>query len=169
MTPYIVTPPSALPVTLSEMKAHLRVVHADDDTDITQKMEGAVAMLDAWGGALNRCIASQVWAVDLIGPGPHRLPFPDASSIVVLDGDATLSSVVERCFDGFYVTAASATPDLPVTVRATYGLPATRIAAAKTLIKLTVERDFDKMSGPGYEANARSIHALIGALRWRRV
>ena len=168
MTPYLVTAPAALPVTLSEMKAHLRVVHADDDADIAAKQAGAVAMLDGWGGLLGRCIMPQTWAIDVTGPGPHLLPFPDASdATAAADGDP-LDVTITREGLGLCAEVAAA-PDQAVTITATYGLPDPRISAAETLIKLMVQREFDVMAGPDYDAITRSIQALIGALRWRRI
>ena len=168
MTPYLVTPPASLPVTLSEMKAHLRVVHADDDADIAAKQAGAVAILDGWGGLLGRCIMPQTWAVDVTGPGPHLLPFPDASDVTATaDGDAGDVTVTRQ---GLGLCAeVTADPDQAVTITAVYGLPEPRVSAAETLIKLMVQREFDVMAGPDYDAITRSIQALIGALRWRRI
>lgn len=167
--PYLVTAPADLPVTLSAMKAHLRVVHSDDDADITAKIEGAVAMLDAWGGALGRCIMPQVWAIDVSGPGPHLLPFPDATDIAAESGGDALSVTFERVGAGIAVTVPDAASVGPVAISATYGLPAPRLSAAETLVKLLVQREFDAMAGPDYDAITRSIDALINVLRWRRV
>jgi hypothetical protein len=167
--PYLVTPPATLPVTLAQVKAHLRVVHNDDDADITSKIEGAVAVLDAHGGVLGRCIVSQVWAIDVEGAGPHLLPFPDASNIVAeSDGDAVAYTTQRRGI-GLCVTITDAQPDQAVTIRATYGLPSPRISAAQSLIKLMVQREFDAMAGPDYDAITRSIQAIITAMRWVRI
>lgn len=169
MTPYSVIAPVELPVTPSEVKAHLRVVHSDDDADILAKIDGAVAMLDGWGGALNRCIMPQRWAIDVSGPGPHLLPFPDASNIAAQSNGDALSVTFERAGSGFLVTVAAATYDQAVTITATYGLPFTKLPTAKTLIKLIVQREFDVMAGADYDAITRSIDAQISVLRWRRL
>ena len=167
--PYLVTPPASLPVTLAEMKAHLRVVHADDDADIAAKQAGAVAMLDGWGGILCRCIVPQTWAVDVMGAGPHLLPFPDATEIAAeSDGDA-LGVTVTREGLGLYVAVIGAESGQCVTITATYGLPEPRISTAETLVKLMVQREFDVMAGPDYDAITRSIQEHIGALRWPRI
>jgi hypothetical protein len=169
MTPYLITAPASLPVTLSEMKAHLRVVHNDEDDDITAKQAGAVAALDGWGSALNRCIMPQVWAVDVIGPGPHVLPFPDATNIAAASNGNSLSVDVTRRGDGFLVAVDDALFDQMITITATYGLPAPRLSAAQTLVKLMVQREFDVMAGPDYEAITRSIDSVVSVLRWRRI
>ena len=164
MTPYLVTPPSEAPVDLSALKAHLRVTHDEDDADIAARQDGVVAMLDGHGGVLGRCIMPQVWAVDVTGPGPHLLPFPDASEVTA-NGE---SVAPERTPAGPCVTA-DVDPDEAVTIQATYGLSPERMPTALTLIKLMVAREFDQMAGADFDAATRSIEQHIAALRWRRV
>lgn len=169
MTPYLVTPPAALPVSLLDMKAHLRVAHDDDDADIAAMQAGHVATLDAYGGVLGRCIMPQTWAVDVTGPGPHLLPFPDASSVTADASGTGLAVEVARSAMGQIVTVADALTDQPVTIQAVYGLPAARLPAAQRLLMLMASRDYDELHGPQYDSVTRSIDALISALRWRRL
>lgn len=166
--PYLVTPPASLPVSLSDMRAHLRVVATDDDADLDAKQEGAVAMLDGWGGVLGRCIMPQTWAIDVTGPGPHLLPFPDAENIAAEANGDPLDVTVTRRGLGLCV-AVSAAPDDAVTITAEYGMPEPRRSAARSLIKLMVQREYDSTQGPEYDALTRSIQALITAMRWVRV
>jgi uncharacterized phiE125 gp8 family phage protein len=166
MAPYLITPPASAPVALADLKAHLRVAHSDDDADILAKLDGAVASLDAWGGVLGRCIMPQVWAIDVTGPGPHLLPFPDATSVIATSGGDAVDVVVTRHGAGLVVRAESASADQALTIQATYGLPATRLPSAQTIIKLMVQREFDVMAGSDYDAITRSIDWHIGALRW---
>ncbi len=85
-SPVLVTPPTVLPVTLAEAKAHLRVEHDEDDALIAAMLAAAIERLDGWSGILGRCLIEQVWALpferfprsDLIG-----LPFPNVSGVVV--------------------------------------------------------------------------------------
>lgn len=169
MTPYLITAPANPPVDLADMKAHLHVDPDDDDASIVGYQAGAVAVLDAWGGVLGRCIMPQTWAIDVIGPGPHLLPFPDATEIVAESGGVAVGVEVSRTGLGQCVTVADAAPDQEITIEAVYGLPAERLPAAQTLVKLMVSRDYDAPHGPAYDSMSRSIDALISALRWRRL
>lgn len=54
----LITPPAALPVTLEQVKAHLRVETADDDNYIAELMAAAVAHVEAETG---RALIAQTW------------------------------------------------------------------------------------------------------------
>lgn len=95
--PRLVTPPAADPVTLAEVKAHLRVSGADEDMLIQTYISAAVSALDGWSGILGRCIVTQTWAQSFSEfPDDNylRLPFPDVQSVTVtyqLAGEQTLA------------------------------------------------------------------------------
>jgi hypothetical protein len=167
MIPYLITPPAALPVALSDMKLHLLVDGPDRDADIDAKQAEAVAALDAWTGVLGRCIMPQTWAVDVEGPGPHVLPFPDVTTITATSGGDPIGSSFKRTALGHSVTIADALPGQAVTIQFACGLSAQLLPAAQIIIKLMVKRDFDVLAGPDYDAHTRSIEYRIGALRWR--
>lgn len=169
MVPYLVTPPAALPVSLADMKAHLRVDHNDEDELIDATQEAAVAYLDGRGGILGRCIIPQVWAVDVAGPGPHLLPFPDASNIAATSDGAAVSSDAVLTATGWRVTLDDAASDQGITISATYGLSATRLPAAQALVKLIVGNWFENREAVTERSMANlpmAADALIHALRW---
>lgn len=169
MTPYLITAPAAAPVSLVEVKEHLRVVHLDDDADIDAKVAGAVASLDAWGGMLGRCVMPQTWAIDVTGPGPHLLPFPEAADVTAQGVSGALDVTVKRSFGGPVVTVEGAETDELVVVQFVSEMSAERLPVVKQIIKLMVQREFDIMAGPDYEALTRTIDALVNVIRWRRV
>lgn len=53
--------PAADPVSLAEVKAHLRVDHDDDDTIIALYVDAALAHLDGDEGLLGRALVTQTW------------------------------------------------------------------------------------------------------------
>jgi len=59
--PVLVTAPTAMPVSLTEAKAHLRVTSSDEDALITALIASATAYLDGWTGILGRCLMQQIW------------------------------------------------------------------------------------------------------------
>lgn len=63
MKPKRITAPAGEPVTLQEVKDHLRVFFSDQDDLITGYIKAAVARLDGYRGILNRCLMSQQWQV----------------------------------------------------------------------------------------------------------
>jgi len=71
--PVLVTAPTVAPVSLDEVKAHLRVIELDvdgtalpneDDGLIQSYIDAAVSHLDGWSGVLGRCLVSQTWRQD---------------------------------------------------------------------------------------------------------
>lgn len=51
--------PTEVPVTLAEIKAHLRVTSATEDADILFYLNAAIDQLDGPDGTLNRCLCTQ--------------------------------------------------------------------------------------------------------------
>jgi uncharacterized phiE125 gp8 family phage protein len=58
----LITPPSTLPVSLVEAKAHLRVDTSDDDTLITAMLGAAIQMAEQ---ATGRALMTQTWCLSL--------------------------------------------------------------------------------------------------------
>lgn len=59
--------PATTPVSLAEAKAHLRVLHANDDATITALIDAATAHLDGRHGILSRALVTQSWEFRLSG------------------------------------------------------------------------------------------------------
>lgn len=81
----VITPPEATPVTVDDVKAHLRVEHGDDDTLLGVFIGAAVKHVDGPGGTLGRALINQT--LELRVPclpwcGQLRLPYPPILSAV---------------------------------------------------------------------------------------
>ena len=79
----LITAPTQLPVTLDELKRHLRIFHGDENDTLLSNLEAAVAYLDGYKGVLGSCIMSQVWelAYDAFPCGPIKIPLGPLISV----------------------------------------------------------------------------------------
>jgi len=62
--PVLVTGPSALPVSLAEVKSALRVDGGDSDGDLERLIRSAVAHYEGWSGILGIALVAQTWRQD---------------------------------------------------------------------------------------------------------
>jgi uncharacterized phiE125 gp8 family phage protein len=76
--------PATTPVTLAEMKAHLRVDFTDDDDLIQSLLDAAVQYLDGYAGILGRCLITQTWKQTYPSfDRCLRLPFPNVTGVTL--------------------------------------------------------------------------------------
>jgi len=61
LAPRLVTAPASDPVTLAQVKAHLRIDHTDDDTILGVFIKAAIGYLDGWYGIAHRALVTQTW------------------------------------------------------------------------------------------------------------
>ncbi|MCA0401296.1 MAG: phage head-tail connector protein [Proteobacteria bacterium] len=89
--PVRVEGPAIAPVTLAELKAHLRIDFDDEDAPLAVYLAAAVAHFDGWSGVLGRCLINQQWRIDFPAfpcGGVLALPFPDVSLAAIAYSDA---------------------------------------------------------------------------------
>lgn len=78
----LITPPAAEPVTLGEVKDHLRVTNSLEDELLTNLITTARQKLDGPRGLLGRCLITQTWKATLDGfPRLIDLPFAPVSAV----------------------------------------------------------------------------------------
>lgn len=128
LAPALVTPPAITPVSLAEVKAHLRVDHTDDDAMIGGLLSAAVAYFDGWTGVLGRCLVEQTWRQDFeracqVLPIPlapvisiANVAYPDANGDPVAIDVADYALKVDAGGRGGVLLRAEAVPTGPVSV-----------------------------------------------------
>lgn len=104
MTLERLSPPTVAPVTLAEVKAQMRVDHADDDGLIDTMIAAAVDMVDGTG-KLGRAMITQTWGqwVDR-APGwvPLRMgPVQELTAVDYYDADGVLQEATLSDFEIF--------------------------------------------------------------------
>lgn len=99
--PVRVTAPAGPPVTLQEVKQHLRLVagaetYTVEDAILQVYLDAAIAYLDGYSGVLGRCMVTQTWRQDFDDWSQcPRLPLLAAaiSSVKYRKADSTLATV----------------------------------------------------------------------------
>ncbi|MGO4389445.1 head-tail connector protein [Microvirga sp. 2YAF29] len=83
----LITPPAAEPITLDDLKQHLRIDHNDEDDLLMNLIAAARQKLDGPRGLLGRCLITQEWKAILDGFPPMGrsseivLPFAPVSAV----------------------------------------------------------------------------------------
>lgn len=81
----IKTPPTTFPVTLPEVKEHLRLDFDDDDGYLQTLIEVATVAIDGPNGWLGRALEQQTWGLELPAfTYPVRIPAPKLQTIDVV-------------------------------------------------------------------------------------
>lgn len=99
LDPVLVAGPAADPVTLAELKQHVRVDHDDDDAHLRICLAAAVARVDGWSGILRRGLVTQTWSESFRYFYGRRIwlrlaPVQSIASVIYFDLDG-----VERTVD----------------------------------------------------------------------
>lgn len=178
--PIRVTAPAAPPVSLAEVKQHLRVDFDAEDALTLGYLAAAVAHLDAWAGILGRCMVSQAWRQDFDRfESCLRLPFPDASGAVIKYFDAHENEIEVSSSDynvhedarGAIITLKSGKswpsvgetrPSVSVTANYGFGTDSDVPAALKSAILMHVQSLYERDANP---ALMRAHDALIAPYR----
>ena len=99
-----VTAPAALPISVAEAKAQMRVEGNDDDTIIERLVNAAVAFVDVQG-VLGRAMITQTWG-EWLAPNPSTVmlslgPVQSVSAIKYYDVDGVLQTATLADFNVF--------------------------------------------------------------------
>lgn len=163
--PFLVTGPTVAPLTLLDVKEHLRVTDEAQDATISSLMGAAIGHLDGFCGVLGRAIMPQTWAQEWDdGSQTLLIAMPDASEIVVKADGTVVSALnysIKRSFSGLSIILDGVSGD---TIRVEYvcGMGAAMLETARQIIKLLVEAWFERD-----DSGQVAVEALTAAIRWR--
>lgn len=166
----LITPPVGPVVAIDDLRAHLRVDHADEDALIVALEAAAVAYLDGWGGVLGRAIKAQTWRWEVDAWGEYALPLPDISAVAVtylddLGAEQPATSVTLTRTDGRTVAKIDGPAADRIFINMTAAMAARYLPTAQIIVKLIVAAWYDDRTADIPPA----AHALITAIRWGRV
>lgn len=183
--PALIEPPTADPVSLADVKTHLRVDHADDDELLNVLIAAATDHLDGYGGVLGKCLMRQKWRIsaERFVFQHIRLPFREVVSVEVkyfnkAEQEVTVApSDYELLEDsiGPYVCLSPAFPETelsnaqdPAWIEMTLGaetvadLPASIVVA----IKMMIAHWYEQRSGEGQSRGLPpGVEAVLSAHR----
>lgn len=165
--PFLVTGPTLPPVSIVDVKKHLRVDIFDEDDVIEALIYAQTAYLDGYNGVLGRAIMPQTWAQEWSdGAMECLIAMPDATiSAVKVDGTAitTANYSTEKTAQGTVLTLENVSGEV-FRVEYSCQLPGNKLSLAKMLICLMVGDAFENRAG-GSNAQ-QAIDRCISALRW---
>lgn len=64
ISPVLVTAATSGPITLAQVKSHVRISHTDEDASIELMIDAAIALVDGYGGILRTALIEQTWQQD---------------------------------------------------------------------------------------------------------
>ncbi|PQA87239.1 head-tail connector protein [Hyphococcus luteus] len=111
----LLSPPAAEPVTLAELKAHLRVTSDDEDALVTGMLVAAVRAIEARGGL---ALMPQQWRLTLDAAPEETLflplsPVSAIDAVSVIDGDGDPRTVSPSLYDAVLGAGARIRPAGP--------------------------------------------------------
>ena len=179
MIPQLITAPSVLPVSLAEVKSHLRIDHSLDDALLTVYLTAAINYIDGFSGILGRALCTQTWQQRYSEWGDLRLELLPVSSITqiaympesgaevtvsaanyTLDSDEFGSFV--RFSENHTFPALSTVPE-PIRVQyiAGYGSAASVPSPIKAAIMILTGHFYHQTGAPTQSVLSGSIFRLI--------
>ena len=164
-------------IDLSAAKAHLRVDGSEHDVRVAAILAAATAYI---GEACGRCLTRSTWQLALASiSGDLRLPMPPVGAVTAIaiyapDGTDTALDVADyylfsgddiatiRPKSGVWPATASREDAIRITFTAGYTAPPPELVHA---VMLTLERDYDGITGAEADSYNRTIEALISSRR----
>jgi uncharacterized phiE125 gp8 family phage protein len=179
MIPQLIAAPSVLPVSLADVKSHLRIDHGLDDSLLNVYLAAAINYVDGFSGILGRALCTQTWQERYSKWGDLRLELLPVSSIAqiaympesgaevtvsaanyTLDSDEFGSFV--RFAENYTFPALSPDPE-PIRVQyvAGYGAAASVPPPIKAAIMILAGHFYHQTGAPTQSVLSDSIFRLI--------
>jgi uncharacterized phiE125 gp8 family phage protein len=186
----LVTPPATYPVTVAELKQHLRVepTWTEEDTFIEECLKAAIGYVDGFRGILGRCLESQQWRMsydEFPCDGAFLLPIGPVISVesVIYDdenGDeqtwASANYVLDLVSNEQWIV-----PAIDVVWPATYmSINAVRVlftagyaqAGGVSTVPSPIKQAIKHIAEHHYQRKGddlpKGVHALLDPWRWTR-
>jgi uncharacterized phiE125 gp8 family phage protein len=105
----LITAPAVEPFTLTEAKAHLRVIDNDDDALIAALIKAAVSHVDGKDGFLGRALVTQTWelVIDAFPAEAIKIPLPPLQSVTSIKYDDAAGIEQTLATDQYSIDTAS--------------------------------------------------------------
>lgn len=147
----LITAPAVEPLTLTEVKAHLRIVDSDADTLIATFLRAAVDHVDGKDGFLGRALVTQTWelVLDKFPDIEIKIPLPPLQSITSIKYDDGAGTEQTLATDQYAVDTVSE----PGWVVPVTSWPSTIVAINAVRIRFVAGYPADASSPPNLAAN----------------
>jgi len=157
------TAPATDPVTLAEVKAHIRVVHTDEDDAIADMILAAAQRFDGRDGSLGCCLITQSWTLTLDAFTPEiAIPLPPCQSIdtiTYVDPDGVTQTLDAGAYQAFGLGSADGAK-----VRPAYGTSWPLIRNQPDAVAITFTAGFGDDPGDIPEPIRTAIKMRVGHL-----
>lgn len=152
----LITPPPMAPVTLAEVKAHLRVDTDADDTLLASLIATATSALDGVTGLLGRALVQQQWRLTMADfpdgtADAIALPLPPAISVDAITYETPAGETVTLATSAYRVLGLS--DPFGASLQPVTYWPATSGTADNVQILFTAGFSPSNDSPPNYAAN----------------
>lgn len=155
--------PATDPVTLAEVKAHIRVDHTAEDDRIAEYILAATQRLDGRDGSLGLCLITQSWALTLDAfTAEIAIPLPPCQSIdaiTYVDPDGVTQTLDAGAYQAFGLGSADGAK-----VRPAYGTSWPAIRNQPDAVAITFTAGFGDNASDVPEPIRTAIKMRVGHL-----
>lgn len=157
------TAPATDPVTLAEVKAHIRVDHTDEDASVADMIRAASHRFDGRDGSLGLCLITQSWTLTLDAfTAEIAIPLPPCQSIdaiTYVDPDGATQTLDAGAYQVFGLGSADGAK-----VRPAYGTSWPAIRNQPDAVAITFTAGFGDNPGDIPEPIRTAIKMRVGHL-----